>query len=302
VAGVGPGTAAVTLVSGLNRPYGVAAGEGSIWVTEYERGNLVRIDPATNRVVGRVHVGDHASQLLVQGGFVWVLDDLGKAVIRVDAVNNRQVNRIPIVTDFFSRPLAFAGGAGSVWVTVGTNSYSTHAPSVLGELVQIDTATSAVTKTTIDGIAAGVTVGDGALWVSTILQEPTSIFRIDPATKKVVARVETGHVGGGPVAFTDSGLWVANVDGYLTHIDSRTNKVVGSFEVGSPEWPAMLAVGKDLWLSAPLDNLVARIDPTTGAVSKTIPAGRRPQGFAFLGNDLWVANYVDGTVMKLPIN
>jgi streptogramin lyase len=286
----------------LKHPFGVAVGEGSVWVTEYLEGNLVRIDPVTNRVVDRVHVGDHASQLLVQGGLVWVLDDLGKAVIRVDAVNNRQINRIPIVADFFLRPIAFAGSAGSVWVTLGTNSFSTHAQSVLGELVQIDTATSAVTKSTIDGIAAGVTVGDGAVWVSTILQEPTSIFRIDPATKKVVARIETGHPVGGPLAYADSGLWVANNDGVLTHIDSRTNKVVGSFEVGSPEWPALVAEGQSIWISAPLDNIVARFDPGLGAVTRTLPAGSRPQGFAVLGSDLWVANYVDGTVTKLPIN
>ena len=55
-------------------------------------------------------------------------------------------------------------------------------------------------------------------------------------------------------------------------------------------------------MSAPLDNIVARFDPGTGTVTRTVRAGTRPQEFAFLGNDLWVTNYMDGTVAKLPIN
>jgi DNA-binding beta-propeller fold protein YncE len=172
----------------------------------------------------------------------------------------------------------------------------------LGELVRLDTATNARSTILIDGVATGVTVGGDAVWVTTVLPEPASIFRIDPATNRVVARVETGHPVSGPLAYADSGLWVANNDGSLTRIDSRTNKVVGNFEIGSPEWPAMLPAGKDLWLSVPLDNILARFDPATGAIASTVRAGSRPQQFAVLGHDIWVANYVDGTVTKLPIN
>jgi hypothetical protein len=298
----GSGTAAVPRVSGLRKPYGVAVGNGSVWVTEYEQGNLVRIDPATSRVA-RVHVGPHASHVLIQDGFAWVLDDLGSALIQVDPRSNRVVNHISLQVAFDMRPSDLAGTPGSLWVTLGSNAYPlTTRTLVLGQLMRIDTATSAVTTTPIDGVAAGVALGDGAVWVSSILLEPTSILRIDPATKRVVARVETGHPVSGPMAYGESGLWVANNDGYLTHIDSRTNKVVGNFEIGSPEWAAMLVVGKDLWISAPLDNIIARFDPAAGAVASTVRAGSRPQVFALLGADIWVANYVDGTVSKLPIN
>jgi DNA-binding beta-propeller fold protein YncE len=274
-----------------------------VWVTEYEQGNLVRIDPATNRNLARVRVGPHASHVLIQDGSAWVLDDLGTALIRVDIASNKVVNQIPLRVSFDMRPSDLAGSPGSLWVTLGSNAYPlTTRTLVLGQLMRIDTATSAVTTTPIDGVAAGVALGDGAVWVSSILLEPTSILRIDPATKRVVARIETGHPVSGPLAYADSGLWVANNDGFLTHIDSRTNKVVGNFEVGSPEWAAMLPVGKDLWISAPLDNLLARFDPATGAVASTVRAGRRPQVFALLGNEMWVANYEDGTVARLPIN
>jgi DNA-binding beta-propeller fold protein YncE len=83
---------------------------------------------------------------------------------------------------------------------------------------------------------------------------------------------------------------------------NSTNQVVGNFEVGSPEWPALVAQGNAIWISAPLDNIVAKFDPGTGAIASTVRAGSRPQEFAFLGNNLWVANYLDGTVVKLSVN
>jgi len=40
-----------------NAPCGASAGFGSVWVANDGSGTLVRIDPRTNRVVGRVRVG-----------------------------------------------------------------------------------------------------------------------------------------------------------------------------------------------------------------------------------------------------
>jgi streptogramin lyase len=302
VAGAGSATAVVALVSGLNKPFAVAVADGSVWATEYEKGNLVRINPATNRVVARVHLGIHASHLLVQEGSVWVLDDVGAALYRVDAQNNRVVNEIPLRPAFNWRPTALASGGGALWVTVASNVASNVvAGQNRGVVVRIDTATGAQTITTIDGYAAGVAVAGGSVWVTTTEAEPWSIYRVDPSTNRVVAKVDTGHHVSGPVAYAEPDLWVANNDGYLTKIDSRTGAVVGDFEVGSPEWPAIVAAGNDLWLSAPLDNLVARFDAHAGAVTATYHTGSRPQGFAFGAGGLWVANYLDGTVAKLAI-
>jgi DNA-binding beta-propeller fold protein YncE len=131
--------------------------------------------------------------------------------------------------------------------------------------------------------------------------DPAVVYRIDPKTNRIAATIDSGHPASGAVTYQEPYLWAANADGYLTRIDSRTNRVT-SFAVGSPEWPVLVAEGQAIWISAPLDNIVARFDIATGAISKTMRTGSRPQGFAFLGNDIWVANYGDGTVAKLPIN
>jgi DNA-binding beta-propeller fold protein YncE len=290
-------------ISGLQKPFGIAAEPGSIWATEYDLGNLVRIDPVTSRIVGRSHVGVHAAHVVAHGGFIWVTDDQGGSVISVDEKTGAISRDIPLRQNFDLRPSAIAAGGDSVWVTLAPGfEHGASAQIPPCQLVRIEISRKEVVATIpIRGVAAGVALGGGAVWVASLL-EPASIYRIDPTTNRVVATIATGHPLSGALAFKAPDLWVANQDGYLTRIDSRTNQVIGNFEVGSPEWPALVADGQSIWISAPLDNVVARFDPGLGAVTSTTRAGTRPQGFAFLGKDMWVANYVDGTVTKLPIN
>jgi streptogramin lyase len=290
-------------IAGLKQPFGVATEKGDVWVTEYQSGNLVRIDGSSNRIT-RVHVGPHASHVVIQGGVAWVVDDLGSAVIGVDTEAARVVKDIPLRANAFLRPNAIAAGDGSIWVTLGLSTEYPPVASVptSSQLVRlVPGGNDEVSTTNLTGVLAGVVVGGGAVWVASVL-DPVTIYRVDPVTKRIVASIDTGHPVSGALAYLDPDLWVANRDGYLTRIDARTNRIVGNFEVGSPEWPAVVAQGQAIWISAPLDNIVARFDIGTGAISKTVRTGSRPQGFAFLGNDIWVANYLDGTVVKLPIN
>jgi streptogramin lyase len=301
LAGAGSAIPAGT-TSGLEHPFGVAVGGDSIWATEYERGNLVRIDPKTSRVISRRHVSAHASRVVAQGRFIWVTDDLAGVVICVDGTTGQTVREISLRSNFDLRPSAIAAADESVWVTLTSGfEHSANAPIAPGQLVRLtSTSNDVLTTIPIRGVAAGVAVGGGAVWVASLL-EPTSVYRIDPATHEVAATIATGHPISSALAYLAPDLWVANQDGYLTQIDARTNRVVGNFEVGSPEWPALVAQGNAVWLSAPLDNLVARFDPQAGAISTALHTGARPQLFAVSANALWVANYVDGTVAKLAL-
>lgn len=303
VTGAGSGLpAGGSRISGLKQPFGVAIDKGAAWVTEYEAGNLVRIDTGANRIIARTHVGPHASHVVVLGGFAWVVDDLGGALISVDTRTNQLAKNIPMRPTAELRPFGVATGEGSLWVVLAESTeYYANPKNRPSQLVRVDPASGEVLATIpLPGNAAGVTVGGGAVWVASTL-EPITIYRIDPATERVAATISTGHTASGVLVYLEPYLWAANQDGYLTRIDSRTNRST-LFEVGSPEWPALVAEGNAIWISAPLDNIVARFDIATGAISKTMRTGSRPQGFAFLGNDIWVANYGDGTVAKLPIN
>ena len=59
----------------------VAAGFGSIWVTTIP-GLLLRIDPTTDRIVGRLHLND-AAWMTAGGDDLWVLDRVNRSVLRV---------------------------------------------------------------------------------------------------------------------------------------------------------------------------------------------------------------------------
>jgi streptogramin lyase len=299
---IGLPTGSVT-IPGLKQPFGVATEKGTAWVTEYEAGNLVRIDSSTNRIVARIHLSPHASHLVIQGGLAWVIDDLGGALISVDTRTNQVARSIPLWPGPELRPTAVAGDGSSIWAVLTTTFeyFANPRNTPPSRLLRIDQSSGQVLDTiSLPGSAAGVAVGGGAVWVVSRL-DPTLIYRVDPKAKAIAATIDTGHAPTGAIAYQEPYLWAANADGYLTRIDSRTN-LATVFDVGSPEWPAIVPDGQSIWISAPLDNMLARFDPATGVVNKTVVAGTRPQTFAFLGRDVWVANYVDGTVVRLPIN
>jgi DNA-binding beta-propeller fold protein YncE len=53
----------------------VAAGAGAIWATDYDGGNLVRIDPGSGNVVARIQISGHPRGVAVGAHRVWVAVD-----------------------------------------------------------------------------------------------------------------------------------------------------------------------------------------------------------------------------------
>jgi YVTN family beta-propeller protein len=53
-------------------PLGVAVGEGSVWVANYEDGTVSRIDPETPEVVASIKVKRGVAEVAVGDGVVWV--------------------------------------------------------------------------------------------------------------------------------------------------------------------------------------------------------------------------------------
>jgi DNA-binding beta-propeller fold protein YncE len=141
--------------------------------------------------------------------------------------------------------------------------------------------------------------------------------RIDPNTRRVVARIP---VPAGPTEIATSGgtVWVVcSAAGVLTRIDSSRNAVVTTIRVGA--WALAIAIsGDDVWVrggSARDDGRLYRIDARTNAVEAVIQAGA-PQGregvasIAATARGVWVPgvslDLVDRTsgavVATLPIS
>jgi hypothetical protein len=222
----------------------VAYGAGSVWVAYYDaspaqHGHLVRVDPATNRVVDDVVV-DTFPSWEVGGGGLTVAD-------------------------------------GSVWITGSIES--TRCPNPSGRrsqaaLVQVDAATDTPIKTICLGgqFGADVAVDDAGVWVLVFSYGgPMEVVRVDPSTGDVLGRTQLqqryGHY-----LFAVAGSIVAGVnevsgpdvgDSVLAVIDPATGALRDTIPLHAYAWLA--SDGEQLW-AATGDGL-ERLDPATGAVT-----------------------------------
>jgi len=256
-------------------PSTMAAGDGAIWVANYNQDTVSRIDPATRAVVQTIQAGTTPTGVAVGAGAVWVTNNYGQSVSRIDPAVNRVVQTIPVG----NAPDGIALGYGSVWVANSSD----------GTLSRIDAVTGGVTDTISLGGAGAtdVAVGAGSVWVS---DEPGDrVVRVDPQADQVTATI---NVGSGPTAigFGIGSVWVANsLDGTVTRIDPASNAVDATIPVG--DGADAIAIGRGaVWVSSPYAGTVSRIDPAVGAVTRKIRVGSRPQGVALAGGLVWVGS------------
>src|SRR5215468_5624570 len=72
------GSGVVAKVPIAGNPCGVAGSPGAVWVTEASKGQLIRIDPATNAVTKRVPTDRTPCELKYAAGSIWVVTQSGR--------------------------------------------------------------------------------------------------------------------------------------------------------------------------------------------------------------------------------
>jgi YVTN family beta-propeller protein len=115
----------------------------------------------------------------------------------------------------------------------------------------------------VDRQPLGIAVAGGSVWVASMLDE--TVTRIDPASNRVVATIP---VPGSPAAVAAAGgtLWVSGNRG-LSRIDPASNQVT---PVGVCCGDLAAGAGA-LWVASGMDNTVLRVDPVSGRVVARIP-------------------------------
>ena len=79
---------------------------------------------------------------------------------------------------------------------------------------------------------------------------------------------------------------------------SPSGRILATIEL--PFIPRTVAAGEGgVWVSAPLDDRVLRIDPETNTITATIPTGRGTSGVAAGAGSVWVTSTIDGTVSRI---
>ena len=265
---IDPRTNRLTATIGAgHRPDAVAAGDGWVWVGSAEDQSLLRIDPRTNEVTKSVTTGGPTS-IAVAPGNVFVtngdatLSQIDPATLAVSTAANAGYRGVTV-------------GEGAIW-TVGEGLVHVNREGVVVRTISRAGSNSSF----------AVTTGAGAVWV--VDDRPSSLWRVDPRTDRVVKRIVLAFDPAG-VAFGGGRVWVTDNGGdRLAEVDPAVNRVVRSIRVG--DGPIGVAFGDgSVWTANYLAGTVSRIDPKRGTIESTAKVGPYPTSIAVGEGGVWVA-------------
>jgi DNA-binding SARP family transcriptional activator/DNA-binding beta-propeller fold protein YncE len=255
------------------------------------------LDPDTSRVVEEIAVGKTPTSVAVGEGAVWVLNADDQTISRIDPETKR-VEQFAIGRT----PTDLAAGEGALWVGNGVKPSALVGHPVATSLSKVDPERTsfrqsirlprpqgALSNIVDDHIA----VGAKAVWV---VNPDASLSRVDPQTGEVT---RVGEVDAAAVAASGSSVWVLNVDGSIARVDPRTNRVAPRVTVAATTLSDIAIGDGSVWLAAPYDRVVWRVDPGARLVMKTITVGFGVDRVAFGEGSLWTANSLRGTVSRI---
>ncbi|PWU24959.1 MAG: hypothetical protein C5B48_03720 [Candidatus Rokuibacteriota bacterium] len=313
----------VASVSVEGSPHGLALSGGGLWVARHRGTGVVKIDPATNKVVAEVNtVLGQPGRLTVGAGSLWLANYSSNSVTRIDPVANAVLATVRTAGEVCCWP-AYAGG--DLWVASGNH----------GAFAKIDPATNKVVGTvSFPPAAVGGLEADGSLWISVsppptcktvvtkkrrrvhgkvrvvrkkvrVCSQPADPFqagrlaRIDPATGKATRLAIVGV----PLGFAAGTVWVATPDSRLLRVSTSTNAVVASIKMPQPTGPV---VGDEsgVWTVSWSDSgpgTLYRIDPQTNQiVASTVLTAGSVADLAPTGDGgVWASLFDDDRVVRV---
>jgi hypothetical protein len=278
-------------------PSDVAVGDGSVWVISEGPvslgGSLLRLDPVTSRVVGRIRlpgVTDY-SEIAVGAGAVWVSDSGKSNVYRVDPRTDRVVATVHVG----GSPVSIAAGAGGVWVDDDSS----------GRLVHIDPHSNrVVARIKLPDSAGPVAVAGDSVWViDTIDDQTQALLRINPRTNRVGEQTPLYRNATSVKAIASSGgyLWLGDRRFLVARIDTRTGLKLASLIAGGD---AVGAYGPVAFGVGPAGGgsdtgIAIQLDAIHDEAAPTYPVGRTPVAVAVGPHAAWVANFQDSTLTRI---
>jgi outer membrane protein assembly factor BamB len=250
---------------------------GSAWLTDTDSQTLLRMDPATHRVIARIPL--HGTMALAPGrGALWVgfTQSNEFRLLRVDPRTNRIVvrQRMPDVP---------GGSVGAVPVLVRGNLWVLTAEAAL-RIDQKSGRATATVRTARDGYTTRSFAGAGGdLWVQT---SDGRLLRLDGTTGKRKATLRMPD----QTLITDlgaNGLFLIGQTS-ITRVDSKLHRL---WRAPIPSiGPAVAADGR-LWVETPgrRGDRVLTVDPHTGRIVDSVDVGEfGAQFMAPIDSDVWM--------------
>ena len=259
--------------------FGLATGGGSVWVGGVGSGDVIRVDPATGKVLARVTVGARVFNLAAAPGAVWAIDNALSTAVRVDTTTGKVTTRVPVGF----QPYDIEWGFGSAWVANAGD----------GTVWRI-TGGRVVEKIKVGAEPNGLTAYRGSLWVTD--HTLGKVVRIDPATNKITGTVRVA--GADWVTGLGDTIYVSQETNRVSRISVRTLNVTGVAKVARNPLGSTI-VGKQLWVPCIDANEIDVVDPTTMRVVARKPAGGGPIAVLSAFGHTWVSQSTGTKLLRL---
>jgi serine/threonine-protein kinase len=134
-------------------PDALAYGSGSVWALDFLESEVIRIDPSSDEIIGRVQLGGNPRDIAAGDGGVWVMDPVAETATPIDPSSNSAGAPIGLGP----APSSIAVGLGSAWVGDGED----------GNLYRIDPELSSATPILLGAPLAVVAIDEAgrSVWV-----------------------------------------------------------------------------------------------------------------------------------------
>ncbi len=142
-----------------------------------------------------------------------------------------------------------------------------------------------------------VLVTGDSVWIAG--SKPYSVQRIDPATNKIVAKVDLPAEACSGLAFGFGSLWIplCGEPGSLVRVDVATNKVSATLPLGpAGEEGGITASTDSIWLVTGKEGTLTRIDPGTEKARQKIAVPPGSYNPVFAGGAVWITGVESKTL------
>jgi hypothetical protein len=150
-----------------------------------------------------------------------------------------------------------------------------------------------------------VVAGAGSIWARSWDRRGT-LWRIDPSTNRIIARIAPGSPGGGFLAmsFGEGALWLLDSDGTVVRVDPAKDAVVARISTTADALSLAAGEGR-VWVSccgpetqAGHGSLIG-IDPLTDRVVVRIPLRGDPGSVVVGHGAVWVLDYAQNALLRI---
>jgi YVTN family beta-propeller protein len=268
-----------------NDPSAIAAGSGSLWISNFDDGSVSKVDPATNRVQTLTVNGTPIS-IAVSEGVVFVVNGPpANTLTLIKAAAGNAYDIVPLERGPSLGSGILAADAGSVWL----------ADKQTRKILKIDPAGASpriVARTALPYTPSagaevnGLAVGEGAVWVIGNTDD-RRLWRLDPATGRIEAAIRL-PIAPRRVAAGLGGVWITGeIEDVVLRLNPDTGHIAARIPAG--RGASGVAVGSgSVWVANSFDGTVSRIDPVTNRVVRTMKVGPDPADLVASSAGVWV--------------